>query len=155
MSNNMANEVSGKLSSRVLNMKFMRHAEQAEGEQRDDVEQRRFIDSSEWSIPGRREKLRQMPTPRPVETVGHTVIRTIDAQSGKLSATTGRRKFGNAPAEATVTSASGNDTKTVVEPEAGELETLWKSEKRAKRPKSGGGERPGGVKKRNRQASKN
>ncbi|AAS50421.1 AAR056Cp [Eremothecium gossypii ATCC 10895] len=155
MANNMAKEVSGKLSSRVMNMKFMRHAEQAEEEQRVEVEQRKFIDSSEWSIPGRRERLRQIPTPRPVVAVGHTVIRTIDAQGGQASATPGRRKFGSTPVEAADASGSETHTASTAEPKAEDLETLWKSEKRTKRPKTGAAERPGGVKKRNRQGAKN
>ncbi|SCU92948.1 LAFA_0F13850g1_1 [Lachancea sp. 'fantastica'] len=110
----MAEEVSGRLSSRVLNMKFMRQADQAEEAQKQDEEKRQFIDSSEWKLAGNDHvKARLRPQ---WQSVGATALWGHPQATGAV----GRRKLG-------VPEKTSDERQ-----QEADLETLWKSQKRSR-----------------------
>lgn len=93
----MAAPVNGKLSSRVMNMKFMKKAEQVEQENEEVEKVSKLKNSAEWTLGnGFVKQSVQKPVKRPV-ALGATAILSMSA------ATPGRRVFGRAkkePAEA-------------------------------------------------------
>ncbi|SCU89156.1 LADA_0E13960g1_1 [Lachancea dasiensis] len=114
----MGEEVSGKLSSRVLNMKFMRQADNAAEALKVEEEKRQLVDSSEWKIPGNESiKARLQPS---WTSVGATEL----LEQSQPVAALGRRKMG-APEKR-------EEEKDKEELEA--LETLWQNQKRQREP---------------------
>ncbi|SCV04003.1 LAME_0H14972g1_1 [Lachancea meyersii CBS 8951] len=110
----MTEEVNGKLSSRVLNMKFMRQADQAEEAQKEEEQKRQLVDSSEWKLEGNAAlKARLRPQ---WQSVGATAILGHSHASGAV----GRRKMG-VPEKPLAETQQEAD-----------LETLWKSQKRSR-----------------------
>lgn len=114
----MSKEVSGKLSNRVMNMKFMRQAEHAEEEAKEEQKVRQLVDSSEWTLAGRDKiatKLRSQPS-----TISHTGLRG----EGQHEASVGRRKFGQKPVPQSE------------KPSQETLDDLWEAQKQQQSDKS-------------------
>ncbi|CEP61129.1 uncharacterized protein LALA0_S02e07382g [Lachancea lanzarotensis] len=110
----MAEEVNGRLSSRVLNMKFMRQADQAEEAQKQEEEKRHLIDSSEWRLAGNDHiKARLRPQ---WQHIGATALWGHQQATGAV----GRRKMG-------VPEKSSEETQ-----QEADIETLWKAQKRSR-----------------------
>ncbi|AMD22702.1 HHL068Cp [Eremothecium sinecaudum] len=137
MSNKANNVVSGKLSSRVLNMKFMRHAEQAEEVKKEEEYAKKLVDSSKWTLNENSKYLKNIPKPRRVVSLGYTSIRELNSvedeasnESGETSVRSlnaGRRVFG------TLKEAEPTDKTTVQD---NELEELWQEQVKPKRLRS-------------------
>ena len=115
----MATPVNGKLSSRVMNMKFMKKAEQVEQEKQEVEEVSKLKNSAEWTLGGGAVKQSvHKPVKRPV-ALGATAILSMSA------AAPGRRVFGRAKKEPVEPlqelDASGSSTKKDEEKDLDEL----------------------------------
>ncbi|SCU78002.1 LANO_0A01816g1_1 [Lachancea nothofagi CBS 11611] len=84
----MSEEVSGRLSSRVLNMKFMRAADHAEEVQKVEEQKRQLVDSSEWKLQGN-EAIKAQLRPQ-----GKRVGATQISEQSQSEVIVGRRKMG-------------------------------------------------------------
>ncbi|CAR21294.1 Mpp6p [Lachancea thermotolerans CBS 6340] len=111
----MSKEVSGKLSSRVMNMKFMKQADQAEEIEQEKQKVQHHVDTSEWALSGGEEfKSRLRPQLR---TAGTTEI----MEQTQSAPVVGRRKFG---------SQAKTEPEGTTEPG---LDELWENQKGKKR----------------------
>lgn len=157
MSSGKRNAVTGKLSSRVMNMKFMKHAEQVE-EQKEEIENtKKLVDSSEWQIETNEKLLKRLHSrAKVVEHVGFSALRTLsestDNNSGNSDSTTlrkvvnpGRRVFGSkiSPVIQDTANSDNNDKKRSLGDEdediqTAELEKLWEAESQNKKRSSNG-----------------
>lgn len=109
----MSKEVSGKLSSRVMNMKFMKQADHVEELAKEEQKEKQFVDSSEWKLNGG-DALKQKLRPQ-LRTAGVTEI----MQQSQAVLTTGRRTFGEPKKEET-------------SPEDASLDELWQKQKQVR-----------------------
>ncbi|SCU87933.1 LAMI_0D08086g1_1 [Lachancea mirantina] len=117
----MSNEVGGRLSSRVLNMKFMKQAESTEELAKEEEETRSLIDSSEWKLSDRR-KIASRLAPK-IRNVGYAGVMAKNDQGGFV----GRRKFGEAK--------DADDVKTTTPKRSADqdLDKLWESHRESHR----------------------
>ncbi|AET37845.1 Mpp6p Ecym_2092 [Eremothecium cymbalariae DBVPG len=152
------NAVSGKLSSRVMNMKFMRHVDdQVEGQ-----EQKGYTktptDSSQWKLKGSEKYLKRILKPKQMTVMGHTAVRRFNLADnigvdGKEQETLpssslniGRKVYTSTEKTTAASTTASIDTQdpSDLAPVAirkrtrdESLEDLWNSGKNTKRPKKG------------------
>lgn len=154
MSSNAKNEITGKLSSRVMNMKFMKHAETVEQGKQEKDEVKKLIDSSEWKLKGSEKYIKSLYRKKPnvVSTLGFTNIRKVnsivdsedtDSDVGKTKEVNIGRKTFNKKADAppdTTKEETENGLEPVAIrkiPDGKDLDALWQDHKRSNKRKKG------------------
>ncbi|CAH01449.1 Mpp6p [Kluyveromyces lactis] len=171
MSGQKRHEVTGKLSNRVMNMKFMKHAEQADKVKQTEETIKKLVDSSEWRIGDNVKLLTKLANKsKVVQNVGFSAIKSLNDEDSKIdtndlststlrtSVNAGRRIFGNKLGRATPGSdGSSNDKKRSFEEKdeddvsTTDLEKLWEAETQTKKQKKSNGN---GNTERNKKKSK-
>ncbi|CDO93122.1 unnamed protein product [Kluyveromyces dobzhanskii CBS 2104] len=172
MAEHKRTEVTGKLSSRVMNMKFMQHAEQVEEEIQAIETTKRLVDSSEWRLDNQTELLTKLVNkPKVVQNIGFSAINTLNEVSHDTSETSnsslrttvnpGRRIFGSKPKLPIVSAGdSSNDKKRTLDNNdedpisSMDLEKLWESETQNKKQKDSNGKSHSGKNKKKSKKSK-
>lgn len=138
-------DVKGKLSTRVMNMKFMKEAQQVENEIETRETQRKLKDSSEWRINKSDQYLSRLAKPRVIVSASFADAAGLNQESlGTIreGINPGRRKFGkkhtllSSSNESDDKSTSKRSLDTEAEDDDGvdtaDLERLWAEEKSSK-----------------------
>lgn len=109
------------MSSKVLNMKFMRQAEIKEEEKQQEEQERKLKDLSEWKASGAEAlKAKLLAQKRNVRTVGFQDLNRL--RNGTDSPVVGRRTFGAPEKEETKLEKADDEDQS----ESSELDQLWK-----------------------------
>lgn len=141
MSNKNDHEITGKLSSRIMNMKFMKHAEQAEEQKEATDTDKKLVHASEWRIYESTESLKKQLSRRRVNhALGFSAMKNINQEFGLETQETsnpGRRTFGKKAGQPCkdADNAADNGNKRLLENDDisnDDLDKLWAAEKASK-----------------------
>lgn len=94
MSENVKDGPGGKISSRVMNMKFMRHAEQVDEVIKEEEHNQHRLDFSRWKLNDNRNSGR-ISKVRKVVSVGYTCIRKQNFDENKANDSSGAVRYSN------------------------------------------------------------
>lgn len=154
MSSKAKNEITGKLSSRVMNMKFMKHAETVEQGKQEEDKVKKLIDSSEWKLKGSEKYIKSLYRKKPnvVSTLSFTNIKKVnsivdsedtDSDVGKTKEVNiGRKTFtkkADAPPDTTKEETENGLEPVAIRkiPDGKDLDALWQDHKRSNKRKKG------------------